>query len=162
MRRLTLSIVCSFITIYSFGQDTFKRNDIYLEAGGNGLFASVNYERQVTKEPGLGLRFGVGFYTENNFYLTIPVGINYLFKLKNNNSFLEAGLGVTWARMDAKIFKDLEDPNADHFTNFIPSIGYRRHLNRDVMLRVNLTPVANKYGLVPWLGLSLGKRFRVD
>jgi hypothetical protein len=26
-----------------------------LEAGGNGLFASVNYERQLTKQPGIGL-----------------------------------------------------------------------------------------------------------
>jgi hypothetical protein len=27
------------------------------------------------------------------------------------------------------------------------------------MWRISVTPVANKYGLVPWLGLSLGKRF---
>jgi hypothetical protein len=27
------------------------------------------------------------------------------------------------------------------------------------MWRISLAPVANKYGLVPWLGFSLGKRF---
>lgn len=69
------------MAVRSNGQTTFKKNDIYIEAGGNGLFASANYERQFTKEPGSGFRLGIGFYTENVFYLTIPVGFNYLFKL---------------------------------------------------------------------------------
>lgn len=83
---------------YTCAQSTLKKNDIYLEAGGNGLFGSVNYERQLTKEPGLGARIGAGFYTENAFYLTIPVGINYLFALKSDRSFIDAGR----ANMDKK------------------------------------------------------------
>ena len=89
---------------YSFGQTTFKKNSVYLEAAGNGIFASVNYERQLTKKPGLGVRLGVGFYTENAFYLTIPVGINYLFALRNNKSFIDAGVGVTFAKIDGELF----------------------------------------------------------
>jgi len=147
------------MAVCSNGQTTFKRNAIYLEAGGNGLFSSVNYERQFTKEPGLGFRFGIGFYTENAFYLTIPVGINYLFKLKNNHSFIESGLGATWTRIDAKIFDDSKNSNGDHFVNFVPSIGYRRHTDRNVMWRISATPIANKNGLYPWLGLAIGKRF---
>jgi hypothetical protein len=143
----------------SFGQSSFKKNDIYLEAGGNGLFASVNYERQLTKEPGLGARFGIGIYSENAFYLTIPVGINYLFKLKNDKSFIDAGLGVTWARIDGKLFSDSKNSNGDHFVNFIPSIGYRRHTAKDLMWRISVTPVANKNTFVPSLGASIGKRF---
>ncbi len=85
MKQLTLFLVILCIAFCSYGQTTFLRNDIYVEAGGNGLFSSVNYERQLTKQPGLGFRLGVGFYSENAFYLTIPVGINYLFKLQNNN-----------------------------------------------------------------------------
>ncbi len=83
------------MTVCSNDQTIFKRNDIYLEAGGNGLFASVNYERQFTKEPALGFRLGNGFYSENAFYLTIPVGINYLFKIKNKHAFIDAGVGAT-------------------------------------------------------------------
>lgn len=159
MRKQILTIFALFATTLLFGQDNFKKNDIYLEAGGNGLFGSVNYERQLTKQPGLGARIGVGFYTENAFYLTVPVGIDYLFKLKNNKSFIDAGLGVTWARIDAKLFKDSKNSNGNHFVNFIPSIGYRRNTLKDLMWRISVTPVVNKNGLTPWLGASIGKRF---
>ncbi|MEO7046362.1 MAG: hypothetical protein ABI091_13715 [Ferruginibacter sp.] len=159
MRHLSLFLVAFLLTISSNGQTIFERNDIYLEAGGNGLFASVNYERQLTKQPGLGFRLGVGFYSENAFYLTIPVGINYLFKLKNNKSFIDAGLGATWTRIDGNLFSNSKNANGDHFVNFVPSIGYRRHTSKDLMWRISVTPIANKYGLFPWLGLSIGKRF---
>src|ERR1035437_5932834 len=99
MRKYFLTILIIATVTFAFGQSAFKKNDIYLEAGGNGLFGSVNYERQLTKEA----RIGIGFYSENAFYLTIPVGINYLFKLKSSKSFIDAGLGVTWTRIDASI-----------------------------------------------------------
>lgn len=141
------------------GQNNFKRNDLYLEAGGNGMFASVNYERQLTKLPGLGVRLGVGFYTEDAFYLTIPVGINYLFRLKNDESFIDAGIGISFAQFNGKLFVDSKNLSGEHFINFIPSIGYRKHTANDVMWRISLTPTINKYTFVPWLGLSIGKRF---
>ncbi len=159
MIKQILTVLALSVTALSFGQTAFKRNDIYLEAGGNGLFGSVNYERQLTKEPGIGARIGVGFYTENAFYLTIPVGINYLFKFKNEKSFIDAGLGVTWVRVDSKLFKGSKGSNGEHFVDFIPSIGYRRHTPKNVMWRVSLTPAVNKYGFVPWIGASIGKRF---
>ena len=159
MKQFILLIITTAFVAPSFGQTTFKKNDIYLEAGGNGLFASVNYERQLTKQPGLGARFGVGFYSENAFYLTIPVGIDYLFKLKSDKSFIDAGLGATWTRIDGNLFGDSKNSNGDNFINFIPSIGYRRHTTENLMWRISLTPVINKYGFVPWLGLSIGKRF---
>lgn len=159
MKYLTLLLAISGITFSSYGQKNFKRNDIYFEGGGNGLFASVNYERQLTKQPGLGFRLGVGFYSEKAFYLTIPVGINYLFKLKNNKSFIDAGLGATWTRIDGNLFGDSKNSNGDYFVNFAPSIGYRKHTTSDLMWRISVTPIGNKYGLVPWLGFSIGKRF---
>lgn len=60
-------VLAIFLSTSLLAQNTFKRNDLYLEAGGNGLFASVNYERQLTKQPGLGLRTGIGFYSEKSF-----------------------------------------------------------------------------------------------
>jgi hypothetical protein len=159
LKRFILYIITTAFITSSFGQTTFKKNDIYLEAGGNGLFASVNYERQLTKQPGLGVRFGVGFYTENAFYLTIPVGISYLFKLNSDKSFIDAGLGVTWTRIDGNLFGESKNSNGDSFVNFIPSVGYRRHTTQNLMWRISVTPVINESGFVPWLGLSIGKRF---
>jgi len=159
MKQFSLLIIIAAFSTYSFSQTTFTKNSIYLEAGGNGLFGSVNYERQLTKEPGLGVRLGVGFYVENAFYLTIPVGINYLFELKNGKSFIDAGLGVTFTRINGELFGDSKDPNGDNFGNFIPSIGYRRHTAKNVMWRISLSPIINNYGVYPWLGLSIGKQF---
>lgn len=159
MKKQLLTTIALCMMLFSFGQNNFKKNDIYLEAGGNGLFGSVNYERQLTKEPGLGVRIGVGFYSENAFYLTVPIGINYLFKLKNEKSFIDVGIGATWTRMNGKFFDDSNDSNDDHFVNFVPSIGYRSHTANNLMWRISVTPVANKYGLVPWIGASIGKRF---
>jgi hypothetical protein len=159
MKKFILCIIATAFICSSFGQTTFKKNDIYLEAGGNGLFASVNYERQLTKQPGLGVRLGVGFYTENAFYLTIPAGIDYLFTLNSDKSFIDAGLGVTWTRIDGNLFDESENSNGDSFVNFIPSIGYRRHTTQNLMWRISVTPVINNSGFVPWLGLAIGKRF---
>jgi len=158
MIKLSLLLI-SFCSVSLYGQTTLKQNDIYIEAAGNGLFASVNYERQLTKEPGLGIRLGIGFYTERAFYLTIPVGINYLFELKKKNSFIDAGLGATWARINGEVFGSSKNSNGDHFINFVPSIGYRKHTNKNIMWRISITPAANKFTLVPWLGFSIGKRF---
>ena len=79
---LLSSCVCS-----SFAQEKFQRNSFYLEAFGSGLFGSLNYERQLTSKPGIGVRAGIGFYAEKAFSLTFPVGVNYLFPLKRENIF---------------------------------------------------------------------------
>lgn len=159
MKQILLLIFITISAIHSFGQTKFIRNNIYLEAGGNGLFASINYERQLTTQPGFGIRLGVGFHSENTFYLTIPVGVNYLFKLKSDKSFIDAGLGATLSRIDGKLFQSSFYNNGDDFVSFIPSIGYRRHTKQNLMWRISITPIVYKYGLVPWIGLSIGKRF---
>ena len=159
MRKYVFTILATLSAAVVFAQDVFKRNDIYLEAGGNGLFGSVNYERQLTKQPALGVRIGIGFYSEEAFFLTIPVGINYLFPLKNKRSFIDAGLGVTWTQINKSLSGQSYDSKEYNFVNFIPSLGYRRHTIKDVMWRISVTPIANRYGLVPWLGASIGKRF---
>lgn len=159
MKRQTLLLFFAVISVNCFSQTTFKKNDLYLEAGGAGLFTSINYERQLTKEPGLGIRLGVGFYTEDAFYLTIPVGINYLFSLSNHTSFIDAGLNVSFTRADGKLFSNNTPSGNEHFVNFVPSIGFRKHTSKNIMWRASISPVANKFAFTPWLGLSVGKRF---
>lgn len=82
MKQLLTSMLLVQMTLTATAQQTFKRNDLYLEAGGTGLFGSLNYERQLTRQPGLGIRVGAGMYSEDAFYLTTTAGINYLFPLK--------------------------------------------------------------------------------
>jgi len=79
--------------------------------------------------------------------------------LKNDSSFIDAGLGVTFVRIDAKLFGSDQNSNGEHLVNFVPSIGYRKHTPKDLMWRISITPVANKKAFTPWLGISVGKRF---
>ena len=140
-------------------QNLSKQNLIYLELGGNGLFSSLNYERQLFKNTALSLRIGLGFYTEKAFYLTIPMGLNYAFKLNKVNSFLDLGMGVTFARIDGRVFAQEQNENGTHFTNVIPSIAYRKHNAQDYFWRISFTPVFNRQTVMPWVGFSIGKRF---
>jgi hypothetical protein len=158
MNRFTLLLLFTGISLWACGQKLSNRNALYLEAGGNGLFASLNYDRQLTKNPGPGIRVGLGFYSEDAFYLTIPVSLYYLFPLKKEGSFLEAGAGCTWVRKDAIIFTKAQSSN-DNFTCFVPSFGYRKQTKKQTVWRVMVTPVASKYSLLPWLGCSIGKMF---
>ena len=155
---MKIMLLLSLFGLFTFSlsaQTPFEKNDLYLEAGGNGLFGSVNYERQVTEKPG----FGFGLYVEQAFYLTIPIGLNYLFPLKNDRSFVEAGLGLTFTTIDGGIFEDYYYPNENNFVNFVPSVGYRRHTKHSMMWRISATPIINRYATTPWIGASIGKRF---
>lgn len=136
-------------------------NTIFVEALGNGLAGSINYERQITKEPGLSLRAGIGFYTENEFYLTLPFSVQYLIELKRNN-FIETGVGYTWADAGADdIFNNETKTKSENLNNLFLSIGYRKHFGNDWMWKANFTPLItnNKDVTLPWVGLSIGKRF---
>lgn len=148
-------LLSSFLVSSTFAQKTFQRNSFYLEAFGSGLFGSLNYERQLTDKPGIGLRIGAGFYTENAFYFTIPVGVNYLFPLKKENRFIDAGLTVSPTFRDA----NFHSKGNDKWTNVIPSIGYRAHTKKDWMWRIALTPVINRLAVTPSAGFSIGKVF---
>jgi hypothetical protein len=51
MKHFIAIISVTFFLTFSFGQTAFKQNAIYIEAGGNGLFASANYELIKKKTP---------------------------------------------------------------------------------------------------------------
>ncbi len=142
-------------------QSTFKQNDVYFELFGNGIVGSFNYERQFTAKPGLGMRIGLGFYPTENGMLSIPIGLNYLITLKNQRSFIEAGLGLTMTS-EPVMFLDFSGDVYKNgpYGNFIPSIGYRMHTAKNLMFRFNVTPILNKFTLtLPSIGFSIGKRF---
>ncbi|MFM9944426.1 MAG: hypothetical protein ACKVQB_04265 [Bacteroidia bacterium] len=96
MKKYLFSILTFALMTFSFSQNHIKKSYIYFEAGGNGFFGSLNYERQLSEKPGLGFRIGLGFYKNALFHFTVPLGINYLFQLKNEKSFIDAGLSATF------------------------------------------------------------------
>jgi hypothetical protein len=163
MKKLRLLVVFISLSTIAFAQIEIKKNSIYIELGGNGFLGSINYERQITKSPGLGFRLGIGTYTANPFQLTIPIGINYLFELNNKISFLDLGFGVTYTKADVLLYISVKyaDPNYvnTNYINYIPSVGYRRQIKNNFMWRISFTPVVNHIGFIPFFGFSFGKDF---
>ena len=144
---------------FSFAQTGFKQNYFYAEIGGNGIFGSINYERQVSKQPGLGVRVGLGFYMDAIFHYTVPVGINYLLKFKGEKSFIDFGAVGTWTTNEETSIGGNQKDKGEVYGNFMINFGYRRHTSNNLNWRLNLLAVKNKYSFGPWLGASIGKGF---
>ncbi len=157
MRKLFFLIAAIFATIQLPAQKTFKRNTLYCETLGNGLVLSVNYERQMKSEPGLGLHIGVGLGGNRPAF---PLGVKYLILLDKEKSFFEMGAGITLAERDLWSETNSSQFKSDTYSaGFIPSIGYRHHTSKGLMWRINYTPVFNKYrNELVFFGFSIGWR----
>jgi hypothetical protein len=157
MRKLLLLTFAILAAIHLTAQKPFKKNTIYGELGGNGIFLSLNYEKQMGIKPGLGLHIGVGICDVKPF---IPIGATYMFDLGNKKSFIETGAGITLGERYAwdthLVSQTAPKP---YKPAFIPSIGYRHQTHYGLMWRVNYTPVFTKYrNVLLFLGISTGWR----
>jgi hypothetical protein len=160
---------------FSYGQ----KNTIYAELFGNGIFGSINYERQITSKPIIFARVGVGLWSNlgilgsSNSGYTIPTSVNYLLDLSNNN-FFDFGIGSTFVR------SNFVSNNAPKFVAYLfTSIGYRRHFGNNLFFGFHITPYVNNltdnsyklgnetifinqefdFNTTQWFGIRFGKRF---
>lgn len=148
-------LLISFSVLLATVASAQPKNYLYVEAGGTGLYSSVSYEHKFGKErQGLSLRAGIGFYTEDAAYLTIPVVLNYWVPLKKDNQYLNFGGGITLASINGEnVFRN----NEDNLVSWTGLIGYQRYFkNKKNFLRFAFTPVINRYGFVPWVGIGAG------
>ncbi|SMG30114.1 hypothetical protein SAMN05661096_01938 [Marivirga sericea] len=161
MKKLLSTILLIFLCAsMSFAQEEIasKRNASYVEAGGAGLFFSINYERQLSKTPGFLWRVGLGGYSEDDFYVTYTTGFSYLFDLnEEKGAFLELGANLTIAREYKGISE--ESRNADIFENIVPGLNYRKHFNNDILFKAGINAIINENGLTPWLNTGFGIMF---
>ncbi|MHA6249345.1 hypothetical protein ACXYMU_15495 [Pontibacter sp. CAU 1760] len=148
---------------------------IFVEALGNGIGLSANFDMRFQKgtQEGFGFRAGLGgsyLGSANNDaenkamgIVTLPLSVNYL--VGENRSAFEAGLGITpmYARMDvySPTKPRLADENGWGATGFL-NLGYRfQPLGNGFVFRANWTPAFNSAGFSPsWFGLSVGYGFK--
>jgi hypothetical protein len=150
-RQIVLLFYVSVLSTAVVAQNRSPKNDLYLELGGNGIVASVNYERQLTKEPGWGIRLGAGMVPMIG--ASFPAGLQYLLKTKNERCFFDLGMGITYVLKGFKSSSEMEQ------LNYIPSFGYRRYSKKNTLFRISFTPIINRSFIYPSVGLSFGKRF---
>jgi hypothetical protein len=162
MKKIIIQTIVILSPILSFGQEIIKateikRNSIYIEAFGQGLYNSFSFDRLYNVDKKVKTSFSAGLTIIPHpelFVLGIPVSYNYLFGQKNHH--LELGLGITGmylrhGRISAS--ESVTDINGvtqtnnyvghqnDFYTYFTPKIGYRFQKNSGgLFLRLTLTP----------------------
>lgn len=168
-----------FIALFSVPTLIFaQKNSVYAEYSthiiANSL--SINYERKIFDD--LFLRIGFGYYKEieifgiSEEYYSVPISINYLFKLSAKN-FIDVGIGPNI------IESSFDSPGAPEKVTFLfTNVGFRRNFGNNFFWRAHLTPyVINltkdtySYGDTTffvveefdfpktWVGFSIGKQF---
>ncbi|WP_347156741.1 hypothetical protein [Pontibacter chitinilyticus] len=153
--------------------DSYKKA-VFIEAFGQGLQASVNYDMRLNRgvPRGLGFRVGIG----GNFTGTInaetgnkakgavafPIGLNYL--LGEIKSSFEAGLGLSPYYANT-VLNSPTNPKIigknGWGTNGYMNVGYRfQPLDNGFMFRLNWSPVITSTGfLAQNFGVSAGYSF---
>jgi hypothetical protein len=132
-----------------------KKNSIYLEGLGNGIFYSVNYDHlfSLKKNPkiGFGARIGISYGTYYWFWgftplTTLPVEAYYSYGTK---SCLELGLGYT------SLFEE------DYYDGAITlRASYKYRGPKGVIFGVGLLAFGDSYGIAfPLPHLSIGFSF---
>ncbi len=150
----TIILVFFIITSASWSQgNNIATNVLYLELGGNNIFYSLNYEKEVINN--LNLRVGLsimpiteftnsGKRSNSNFIGSIMS--NYFIQIKNNN-YLELGAGLSYG-----------------LETFFPAVafGYRNNPeNGGIMWKLTFTPLLNEeiFSILPWFGIAVGFKF---
>ena len=158
-----------------------KKNAIYLEALGNGVFYSVNYDRILfnQKQSAIGIRVGYSYVPLFNFsdgffgsVNQVPVELNFIYTQKKLFEKLgireELGIGATYQRSVDNTNSDFPDMHKYCLGFLRIGIRYQR-TNAGWFYRIAFTPNiysidddANPNGafyFFPYGGISFGRSF---
>ena len=169
---LSISVLYAQRKSYQHTPQKIKRvNSFFFEAGGNGIYGSVNYDRVINYNTfALSLRVGASVYpsehqNNNNIYPMIPMEINTLWGRKNH--FIEGGVGVS----TLFLYPITGQENFRYLFLGFARIGYRLQKDNGMFLRIAFTPVLfdvavnedsndiRGFNFVPWAGISIGESF---
>ena len=150
MKRIIFICVLLFLCIGSNAQISKRYNTlsraVYVEFGGSGVLAGLNYDSRFSEHSRWGYRIGVahtltkleeigvcdgGGYTLSGF--NVPLEINYLVGKKERKSKLDLGTGANlgyYDKGDEYIF--------GHF--IFLNVGYRYQPKQGMTFRVGISP----------------------
>jgi hypothetical protein len=159
--------------------DRTASNNFFLEGGGPGLIYSLNYERILEQDFGLRVGFSYQSFTATASsggssgsasvsFVTVPVIASYL-GVSSGNHVLELGAGGTAVYASGSASgTGLAASGSGMMALGTALIGYRRQpVNGGFQFRVGVEALAgkglsisnpdpNKFGVLPWMYLSLG------
>ncbi len=154
-------IYCLFITIAANLKAQTAGKSMYVELGGPGLIASVNYDTRFTKTlTGFGGRLGIGVVTD--FFssaVTVPVEVNYLVGKDSGQHFLELGAGTTFIGGSEIVLGSKEPSRFYPFIEHV-TVGYRYNsIRSDFVVHAIICPFFSSNGFQFWAGVGFGQKF---
>jgi len=129
------------------------KNNLYLEIGGNNVFYSLNYEKEIFRY--FNFRVGASIMPiseysnsgkHNNSKLFLTSMANYFIKISGNHN-IELGAGVSYGLQT--IFPSI-------------AIGYRYIPPQEgILFKLTFTPLLDKevFDIFPWFGIGIGLVF---
>jgi len=162
VKAAILKAIILFSPLISFAQESpdansIKRNSVYVEAFGQGIYNSFCFDRLYHTDRNIMTSLSVGFTaipSRELFVAAVPVSYNFLFGQKNNH--LELGMGFTAMYLREGRMNVTESTTDDHgvrrersftgstdnfYSYFTPKIGYRYQKNGGgIFFRFTFTP----------------------
>ena len=160
--------------------DDFYGSQVYAELGGAGVLFSANFDSRFKKgtDRGFGYRIGLGFgindfydddYCPDGYYyssyktssyLTIPLGINYVFGKKKSAHAFEVGAGMTILTREVDLY-NYDDKSGKGYLIGHTSFMYRRKpINGGFTWRIGFTPIIGTAGSIsPSAAVGVGYSF---
>lgn len=161
----TLFIIYSLNVPAQTDSLNFKKNAFYLEIGGVGGHASLNYERSLWRKNQFDIigRVGLNFYNMVDFKgdfnpdLTIPFMAGVMYGRQHKAEF---GFGQTFSSTIEADLDSGEPTRVNHF-NTIFNLGYRyQKPGGGLLFRCMYTPIIEYQEVFyHWFGVSIGYTF---
>lgn len=169
-------LICSSI-LFSQGSNSptkfENKNSVQLDAGGHGMFYSLNYERIIFN----GKRFktaaqvGFSYYPRSWGYIELwtPIGINEIFSFTNKHH-IELGIGIVPTRSPSPKMEEMFDSYSPWSYFLSARLGYRyQKPDGNFLFRAGFTPLAegrlrdfgkpSYLNIHPLVGVSFGFKF---
>lgn len=161
---LRIAFIFTAVLLINFSSNSGQThpNSIYLEALGNGILYSVNYDRLFTENVGgrIGIMYLSSFdiiFTSEENVLLVPIMVNYF---TGNKHKLELGAGIVYAHADNIGIFGIGSGEGGSGIASTATIGYRyQNPNGGFLFRVGFTPFLGKDGFEASGGISLGYSF---
>lgn len=154
MKKSYLFIALLFIPFFLLGQETnntmgVKHNTFYIEAFGQGLLSSLNYDRLFRVDRNVRNSFSIGLaFTPVDESLITGLPLSYNFIWGHQNSHLELGIGLTLLRIKDIVHIGNQDQynvtgtETNYYTYFSPKISYRyQNSQGGLFLKAGIAPM---------------------
>lgn len=146
-----------------FDIDRLKDNSIGIQLMGGGGLVSIMYEKTwANRWP---TRIGIGYYEENGNYIALPIGVSYLFSLKNRSNKIASSLDYAFLNPLS------QNSNPEERDRVLPqhavyfNLGFQHNGKEQITWKVNAGPmfhftaIEGKRLIRPWVGVTIGRQF---